>query len=300
LAIAVVRRYGLDEVGPVGRDEARRRAAALAHSQYENFTVVSWFLPAALRQHFYNLYAYCRVSDDLGDEVGDPAESERLLAAWRDGLRACYAGAPGHWVFVALAETIAAFEIPPEPFEHLLQAFVQDQRQTRYETYEELLGYCRHSANPVGQLVLYLGGYRDAERQALSDATCTALQLVNFWQDVARDWDKGRVYLPAEDRQRFGVSEEQIAERRCTPGYRELLKFECDRTAALFTQGAALLDLIDGHVRRDVALFTAGGVAILRRIERQGYDTLTRRPALSKAGKIALMVRVLLGGRPWR
>lgn len=297
---AIIERYGLADERPVSPAEARARAAALATSQYENFTVVSWFLPKALRQHFFNLYAYCRVSDDLGDEVGDRAESERLLADWRAGLHRCYAGQSGHWVFVALSETIAAFDIPVEPFEHLLDAFVQDQRQTRYDTFDDLLGYCRNSADPVGRLVLYLGGYRDEERQRLSDRTCTALQLANFWQDVSRDYDKDRIYLPREDLDRFGVTEEQIAARRISDGYRELLRFECERTWELFREGAALIDRLDGHIRRDVGLFTAGGTAILDLIARQGYDTLTSRPTLGKLGKAKLMARVLLGGRPWR
>ena len=152
----------------------------------------------------------------------------------------------------------------------------------------------------MGQLVLYLGGYRDAERFALSDQTCTALQLTNFWQDVARDWDKGRIYLPQADMERFGVTEQQIADRRFTSEYRELLAFECARAKALFDEGAKLIDMLDGHVRRDVALFTAGGVAILRRIEAVGYDTLSVRPTVGKAGKLMLMLRVLLGGRPWQ
>ncbi|MBI5831206.1 MAG: squalene synthase HpnC [Armatimonadetes bacterium] len=300
MACSVAEKYRLDEDRPIGLDEARRLAEQLATSQYENFTVVSWMLPKPLRQHFYNVYAYCRVSDDLADEVGDTATSLDLLDRWRTGLHAMYAGRPDHWVFTALADTVAQFDIPADPFDHLLDAFVQDQRQPRYETYDDLLGYCVNSANPVGQLVLYLGGYRDAERFALSDHTCTALQLTNFWQDVARDWDKGRVYLPLEDMRRFGVTEEQIAQRRFTAEYRDLLAFECARAKSLFDQGARLLDMIDGHVRRDVALFTAGGVAILRRIEAAGYDTLSSRPTLGKAGKVMLMLRVLLGGQPWR
>jgi len=300
VAFSVAEKYRLDQDRPVGLDEARRLAKQLATSQYENFTVVSWMLPRPLRQHFFNVYAYCRVSDDLADEVGDSTASLDLLAGWRAGLHAMYGGQPGHWVFEALADTVRQFDIPVDPFDHLLDAFVQDQTQTRYETYDDLLGYCVNSANPVGQLVLYLGGYRDAARFALSDQTCTALQLTNFWQDVARDWEKGRVYLPLEDMRRFGVTEEQIAERQFTPAYRDLLAFECARTKALFDEGSRLLDSIDGHVKRDVALFTAGGVAILRRIEAQGFDTLTSRPTLGRAGKVALMLRVLLGGQPWR
>ncbi len=146
--------------------------------------------PQRLRQHFFNVYAYCRIADDLGDEVGDPAASLQLLDEWHAELDACYAGNPRHPVFVALAETVRKFDIPQEPFADLLQAFRQDQTVTRYETFDDLLGYCRYSANPVGRLVLYLCGYRDADRQALSDFTCTALQLANFWQDVSADYFK--------------------------------------------------------------------------------------------------------------
>ncbi len=300
MAFSVAEKYRLEQTQPVGLDEARRLARELATSSYENFTVVSFMLPKPLRQHFFNIYAYCRISDDLGDETGDADTSLAYLDRWREGLHAMYAGRTTHWVFEALADTVARFEIPCEPFDHLLDAFVQDQRQTRWPTYDDLLGYCLNSANPVGQLVLYLGGYRDAERFALSDQTCTALQLTNFWQDVARDWDKGRIYLPQADMQRFGVTEQQIAERRFTSEYRELLAFECARAKALFDDGAKLIDMLDGHVRRDVALFTAGGVAILRRIEAVGYDTLSVRPTVGKAGKLMLMLRVLLGGRPWQ
>src|SRR4051794_5723061 len=197
--------------------EAQQYTRKLARTHYENFTVVSWFLPAELRQHMYNVYAYCRWSDDLGDEIPDPALAIEALEWWRQELRDCYAGRPRHPVFVALKGTIDRFEIPPEPFHHLLDAFVQDQTVKRFPTYDDVLHYCTRSADPVGRLVLYLFGFRDAERQALSDATCTALQLANFWQDVTVDWLKGRVYLPLEDLERFGVTEAQIAERRFTP-----------------------------------------------------------------------------------
>src|SRR5208282_2919714 len=178
--------------------EAREYCRRLARSHYENFSVASWFLPERLRQHFFSLYAYCRIADDLGDEVGDAAVSLQLLDEWQRELNACYAGDPRHPVFVALAETVRQFEIPKHEFADLLTAFRQDQRTSRYETFSDLLGYCRYSANPVGHLVLYLCGYSDAERQRLSDTTCTALQLANFWQDVAVDLEKDRVYIPLE------------------------------------------------------------------------------------------------------
>jgi squalene synthase HpnC len=275
--------------------EARRYTEKIARTHYENFTVVSRFLPRELRQHMYNVYAYCRWSDDLGDEMPDPALALEALAWWRRELEACYAGEPRHPVYVALKETIDRFEIPPEPFHHLLDAFVQDQTVQRFPTYADVLHYCTRSADPVGRLVLYLFGFRDAERQRLSDATCTALQLTNFWQDVTVDWEKGRVYLPLEDLERFGVREEQIPARQFTPEFRELMKFEVDRARGLFAEGLPLLDMVPKRLRLDLELFTRGGQAILRMIERQGYDVLTRRPALSKSGKVGLIARRMLG-----
>src|SRR5467141_325623 len=203
--------YAIPETAP-SESEARAYCERLARSHYENFSVASWFLPARLRQDFFNLYAYCRISDDLGDEVGDTAASLQLLDQWETELNACYDGhhtRPRHPVFVALAETVRKFEIPKHEFADLLTAFRQNHNITRYETFNDLLGYCRYSANPVGHLVLYLCGYRDSERQLLSDYTCTALQLANFWQDVSADYAKGRIYLPLEDLRRFGVSEEE-------------------------------------------------------------------------------------------
>jgi len=202
--------YAIPDRAP-SQSEAQEYCRHLARTHYENFSVATWFLPERLRQHFYSVYAYCRISDDLGDEVDHPAASLQLLDEWEAELHACYAGSPRHPVFVALAETVPKFDIPMQPFADLLKAFRQDQTITRYPTFNDLLGYCRYSANPVGHLVLYLCGYRDAERQALSDFTCTALQLANFWQDVSVDYAKGRIYLPLEDMQHYKVSERDIA-----------------------------------------------------------------------------------------
>jgi squalene synthase HpnC len=237
--------------------EAQEYCARLAKSHYENFLVASFFVPRALRQHFFNVYAYCRISDDLGDESGGPDHALPLLEWWDAELDACYSGRPRHPVFVALAETNEKFGIPRQPYSDLLTAFRQDQMKTRYPTYEELLGYCRYSANPVGRLVLYLGGYSDDERQRYSDATCTALQLANFWQDVARDSDIGRIYLPLEDMERYNVTESDIAARRFSPAFGELLRFECERTLALFTEGMQLLPLVNRRLRLDIEMFAA-------------------------------------------
>lgn len=270
--------------------QARAYCRKLATSHYENFSVVTWFLPRALHEHFYAVYAYCRISDDLGDEVGDAATSLRLLDAWEEELNACYEGRPKHPVFVALAETVKECQIPKKPFADLLIAFRQDQTVTRYETFEDVLGYCRNSANPVGRLVLYVCGYRDEQLQFLSDYTCVALQLANFWQDVTVDWQKGRVYLPLEDLRRFNVTERQIAERRFTNEFRELMKYEVGRARDLFNLGLPLAKLVDKRLGMDIELFTRGGQEILNAIERQGYDVLKSRPAISKSRKLGLVL----------
>ncbi|HEX8816446.1 MAG TPA: squalene synthase HpnC [Terriglobales bacterium] len=275
--------------------EAQEYCSRLARSHYENFSVASWFLPKHLRQHFFNVYAYCRISDDLGDEVGDRAASLTLLDQWESELHACYDGAPRHPVFVALAETVRKFEIPQHEFSDLLTAFRQDQQIARYETFDDLLGYCRNSANPVGHLVLYLCGYRDAERQQLSDYTCTALQLANFWQDVTPDYEKGRIYLPLEDVRRFRVSEEDIAARRNTAEFCDLMSFEVDRARDWFERGLPLVKQVDKELAIDIELFSRGGQEILNAIEAQGFNVLGHRPAISKPRKLAIVARAALG-----
>jgi squalene synthase HpnC len=275
--------------------EAQEYCRRLARSHYENFSVATWFLPERLRQHFFNVYAYCRIADDLGDEVGDPAASLQLLDEWQAELDACYNGTPRHPVFVALAGTVRKFDIPRQPFADLLQAFRQDQTVTRYETFEDLVGYCQFSANPVGHLVLYLCGYRDAERQTLSDCTCTALQLANFWQDVSVDYSKGRIYLPLEDLRRFEVSEEDISAARNTAACRDMMRFEVERAHDWFREGWPLAAQVDRELAVDLQLFSRGGQEILRAIERQGYAVLERRPAISKSRKLALLARAALG-----
>src|SRR4029077_1483560 len=266
----------------------------LARTHYENFSVATWFLPQRLRQHFCNVYAYCRISDDLGDEVGDPNGSLQLLDQWEGELDACYSGSPSHSVFVALAETVRKFDIPKQPFSDLLRAFRQDQSVTRYPTFEDLLGYCRYSANPVGHLVLYLCGYRDSERQASSNFTCTALQLANFWQDVSRDYAKGRIYLPLEDLQRYGVSEDDIASARNTPAFCEMMRFQVKRAHDWFDQGMPLIGKVDPNLAVDIELFSRGGQEILSAIGRQEDAVLGRRPSISKSRKLALVARAAL------
>jgi squalene synthase HpnC len=280
--------------------EAREYCARLARTHYENFSVATWFLPRRLRQHFYNVYAYCRISDDLGDEVGDSAAALELLDQWQAELDACYEGTPRHPVFVALHETVRQFDIPRQEFSDLLIAFRQDQAVTRFETFADVLGYCRYSANPVGHLVLYLCGYRDPERQQLSDFTCTALQLANFGQDVSVDYGKGRIYLPLEDLRRFGAAEEDIAQKRNTSSFCSMMKFEVERAHDWFRKGLPLIGKVDRELAIDLELFSRGGQEILRAIERQGYAVLGNRPTISKPRKLALVARAamskVLGG----
>lgn len=286
--------YAIPKQAP-SQSQAQEYCRHLARTHYENFSVATWFLPRRLRQHFYNVYAYCRISDDLGDEVGNPAAALQLLDEWEAELHACYSGNPRHPVFVALADTVRKFDIPNQPFADLLKAFRQDQTITRYPTFNDLLGYCRYSANPVGHLVLYLCGYRDTERQVLSDFTCTALQLANFWQDVSIDHAKGRIYLPLEDLQHYNVSEQDIAATQNTASFREMMRFEVERVRDWFRQGLPLVKKVDRELAIDIGLFSRGGQEILNAIERQGFAVLGRRPSISKARKLMLVARAALG-----
>ncbi len=279
--------------------EAQQWCRLLTETHYENFHVASWFLPERLRTHFHAVYAYCRVSDDLGDEVGDPAQSLALLDWWESQLHACYRGEATHPVFVALTVTIDACHIPPEPFLNLLTAFRQDQAVTRFATIEDLLAYCRCSANPVGRLVLYIAGYRDEERFRLSDQTCTALQLANFWQDVRVDHAKGRIYLPQADMARFKVTDAMLADgitnRRANAAVRQLLRYEVGYARVLFKSGLPLIGMVDRELAVDLDLFSRGGLEVLRAIEAAQFDVLRERPAISKPRKASLLLRALAG-----
>ena len=286
--------YRIPENAPT-LEEALAYCRRLAESHYENFHVATWFLPKALRPHFHAIYAYCRISDDLGDEVPDAGQALALLNLWGRELDACYEGRARHPVFVALAETIRACAIPKEPFADLLTAFRQDQTVTRYSTVQDVLGYCHYSANPVGRLVLYACREVSEENFRLSDATCTALQLANFWQDVRVDFGKGRVYLPQDEMRRFGVSDETIAAGVATSEFRALLKFEVEYARALFEQGLPLVGRVNRELALDLDLFSRGGLEILRAIERRDYDVLSARPAISKRTKLALALRALGG-----
>jgi squalene synthase HpnC/squalene synthase HpnD len=274
--------------------EAERYTRWLATHHYENFNVVSWLLPRRLHQHFYNLYAYCRWADDLGDEISEPGKALALLNEWDQELRDCYAGEPSHPVFIALRETISALDIPIEPFSDLLIAFRLDQTVRRYETWNDVFAYCRYSANPVGRLVLYLCGYRDAGRQRLSDATCTALQLANFWQDVTRDLEKGRIYIPLEALAAHGLTADDIVQRRFDGRYVSLMKELVARTRQLFAEGMPLARSVDSALRVDIEMFSRGGLAILDAMEAIGYNTLEHRPSIPKSKQFSLLMRALI------
>jgi squalene synthase HpnC len=287
-------RRGPDGLQPTpSRGDAFAYCARVARAHDENFSVASMLLPRRLLRHFHAVYAYCRWADDLADETGDPGRALSLLRWWREELQACYDGSPRHPVMVALRETISAYRIPPEPFLDLLAAFEQDQRVRRYATYEQLLDYCALSANPVGRLVLRLCECHDERRAELSDQVCTALQLTNFWQDVSRDLEIGRVYVPAEDRLRFGHGDADLTARRFTPAFAGLMRFEVERTRELFYRGYPLVELMPAEVRSQTELFMEGGLAILAKIESHGYDVLTRRPALAKWEKGRLVLGAL-------
>lgn len=300
---------------PAAVPDAYRYCAALARSHYENFNVGGCITPRNKLPHIYAIYAWCRMVDDLGDETrpaghprtppaaGQPdaaitAHRRARLDWWESELRAIYHGQPTHPVAVAVQDTVAKFDIPSAPFLRLIHANRIDQGSGRFATRDDVLAYCRYSANPVGRLFLYLFNYRDPERQRLADCTCTALQLTNFWQDVARDYqERGRIYLPQSGLAQFGVSEADIADGRAGAGFRALLRHECDFAAQLFRQGAPLVAMLDRPARLPVALFTRGGIAVLDAIRKLDYDVLTRRPVLSRRRKAWLLASAWLSSR---
>ncbi|HEY2386119.1 MAG TPA: squalene synthase HpnC [Candidatus Binatia bacterium] len=283
------------EPPPCSIDEAFRECERIARAHYENFTLGSHLLPRPLRRHIAAIYAFARTADDFADEDPDAERALAALDAWERELEDCYAGRPRHPIFVALAETVREFTIPIRPFRDLLTAFRMDVRFAGFATFDELLVYCRHSANPVGHLVLYLFGHGDAERQARADDICTALQLTNFWQDLAIDLRKGRIYLPREDMARFGYGADDLARHAPTSEFRALMAFQCERTRGLFERGLALADTLGRREGREVRLFAGGGLAILDRLAAVEYDVFRARPALSRWAKIALVARAFVG-----
>jgi len=273
--------------------EALEYTRWLATHHYENFHVVSFLLPKALHQDFYNVYAFCRWADDLGDEIGDPQESLRLLAWWRSELQSMYSGHAAHPVFVALKDTVRRHDIPIEPFDRLIRAFEQDQVVTRYQTFDEVFAYCVNSANPVGHLVLYLCGYRDPARQQLSDYTCTALQLANFWQDVTVDLGKNRIYLPLELFRKYGYTEEDLFARKFDQRFELVLRDAVDVADGLFQKGLPLIKMVDRRLALDLELFSRGGLKILEKIRMQRYNVLESRPHISKAERVRILLQCL-------
>ena len=278
-----------------GIEESIAYTRWLATHHYENFHVVSFLLPKRLHEDFYNVYSFCRWADDLGDEIGDTAESLRLLEWWRGETAQLYdRGEASHPVMVALRGTAERHQLPRAPFEDLIHAFVQDQTTKRYESLQDLYGYCRYSANPVGRLVLYLCGYRDAQRQSMSDATCTALQLANFWQDVSVDLGKGRIYLPLDVLRKHGGSEADVVARRFTPGFGAAMAEMVAEARRLFAEGLPLARTVDRRLSLDLELFNRGGMKILDKVESLGYDVLARRPAISKAERAGVLISSLV------
>ena len=273
--------------------ESRDYTRWLATHHYENFQVVSFLLPKKLHQDFYNVYSFCRWADDLGDEIGDTGESLRLLKWWRSELEAMYGGQTSHPVFVALQGTVERHGIPLEPFDRLIQAFEQDQTITRYANFEEVLAYCVNSANPVGHLVLYLCGYRDSARQALSDFTCSGLQLANFWQDVAVDLEKDRVYLPLNLLAKHGYTVDELFAREENGGFRAAMGEAVQFAEDLLRKGLPLVKTLDRRLALDIDLFGRGGMKILEKIRDQKYNVLRRRPHISKAERIGILIQCL-------
>jgi squalene synthase HpnC len=269
---------------------------SLAREHYENFPIASCLVPRSLRPHICSIYAFARSADDFADERQYEGERVERLDEWEARLDRCLQGRPQGPIFTALAETIRTFDLPDRWLRDLLDAFRQDCRVKRYESWDELLDYCRRSANPVGRMVLHLFGYTDDQRGSWSDAICTALQLTNFWQDVEIDWEKDRVYLPAQARRRHGVSEDDIRARRMHEGFRALLREMTGRTHRLFEEGKPLLGRVPGRLALELRAVWLGGMRILDKIEKADGDVFRKRPALSRLDFLLATGRALLGG----
>ena len=276
-------------------DVAQAFCRFIAEAHYENFSVVTRLVPRRLRQDFATVYAFARWSDDLADETGSPQAAARALAEWRAEVQACFAGRPHGPILVALADTAQRTGLTIEPFCDLLDAFEQDQWKTRFVTRAELLDYCRRSADPVGRIVLGLEGCHEPRLLELSDAICTGLQLVNFWQDLKRDRLAGRVYLPADDMRRYGVEETMLDLDSAPPPLRDLVREEVAWARSCFDRGSPLADQAPPALRPAIKMFLGGGRAIAAAIERQDFDTLARRPLVSRGTKLRLAGRAWLG-----
>lgn len=273
----------------------------ITRAHAENFPVGSLLVPKNRRRHVYSIYAFARTADDIADEgYEDGINTGGRLAAldeWEQKLEACYRGQASHPVFIALSVTAQELQLPLELFRDLLSAFRQDVVKRRYANFDELLDYCSRSANPIGRLILLLFDYRDERYHRLADEITTGLQLANFWQDVAVDILKDRVYLPENEMKHFGVSGDDLRERRFNGSYAALLKFQVERTKDFFDRGSVLPRLLRGRIALEVRLTLLGGMRILEKIEERGYDTLNTRPKLQIRDKIGLMVKLLTGSR---
>jgi squalene synthase HpnC len=276
-------------------EDGFRYCETIARSHYENFPVASHFVPKEMRKYVWTIYAFARIADDYADEPGFTlAERMDNLNQWEQYLDECYNGNPTHRVFAALAETVERFQIPFELFQNLLTAFRADVTVKRYETYEDLLAYCRNSANPIGRMILLLLNYRSDAMMELSDSICTALQLTNFWQDVSVDLQKDRIYLPLEELEEFDYFEQDLFNQKVNDHFCSLMAFQVQRTAELFVKGKPLLTLVGKDLSRELKLTWNGGTRILQKIHDQNYDVLTKRPTLSRLDKLELLFRSFL------
>jgi squalene synthase HpnC len=281
-----------DEAGqPYSLERAFAYCERMARGHYENFPVASRFVPARLRPYVWAIYAFARSADDFADESRYAGRRAEALAYWEEQLHRCYHGEAEHPVFVALRETIDQCNIPIQPLQAMLTAFDMDLRINRYATFEQLTTYCAHSAHPVGRLVLYVFDYRDPALHNYSDDLCTGLQLANFWQDVGVDLAKDRIYLPEEDRKHFGVSDEMLYARLCTPQFKDLMRYEVARARALFERGRPLIDKVGSDLGFELAMIWRGGTTILDKIDAVGYDVFRRRPTLNAADKARMVAR---------
>jgi hydroxysqualene synthase len=290
----------LQAIEPCSVDEAFAYCERMARSHYENFPVGSLLIPRDRRRYVYSIYAFARTADDFADEgYGDDGldEAGRLAALddWERKLEASYRGEASHPVFIALAETAKDLRLPVRLFRDLLSAFKQDVTKRRYANFDEVLDYCARSANPVGSLILLLFGYHEERLHRLSDSICTGLQLANFWQDVAVDIRKDRIYLPQDEMADFGVSVDDLRDGRSSDRAAALLRVQVERTRRFFEDGRGLPGMVSGRLAVELRLTWLGGMRILRRIEEQGYDTLRARPVITKWDKIVLLLRSLIG-----
>jgi len=283
-----------------GIDEAFAYCQNMARSHYENFPVASMVIPRERRPYVAAIYAFARTADDFADE-GDlpPQERLRRLEEWGEQLRGCYQGEATGPVFVALGETASRTGLPREPLDALLHAFRMDVTTRRFSRFEDVLYYCRHSANPIGYLVLHLFGEVSGRTVPLSDSICTGLQLANFWQDLSVDWMKGRLYLPLEDLDRFGYTENELAQGIVDERFRQMLAFEVERAREYLLNGVPLLDLVSSaRLRFELSLTIRGGLAILETVRAIGYDVIHRRPSLSAMNKAGILLRTLFRRSP--